>query len=147
LCGFSAVSFWSFSRWSSTIAWSRAALLERNRLNQRDPRGLGLTGSRVRSNDRVHGAASKSNPLPMEIAPSRGRPNSRVTRGHLDHSSGAAGHSYIEFETAVRIHMISDQRRQGSRVSWGELVSPLRLRQNLLEHKRVDIDHAVLQQV
>src|SRR5258705_5643431 len=25
LCGFSAVSFWSFSRRSSTIAWSRAA--------------------------------------------------------------------------------------------------------------------------
>src|SRR5271165_2256478 len=56
----------------------------------------------------------------------------------------AAGHSYIEFETAVGIHMIPDQRRQGSQVSWGELAGPLRLHQNLLEHKRVDIDHAVL---
>ena len=43
--------------------------------------------------------------------------------------------------------MLPDQWRQGSQVSWGELVGPLRLRQHLLKHERIDIDHAVLQQV
>ena len=43
--------------------------------------------------------------------------------------------------------MVPDQWRQRSQVSRGELADPLGLRQHLLKHKRVDIDHAVLQQV
>jgi hypothetical protein len=48
---------------------------------------------------------------------------------------------------AIRVQMIRDQRHQGSQDSWGELLGPLRLRQQLLEHERVDIDHAVFRQV
>jgi hypothetical protein len=89
--------------------------------------------------------ASASSPR-WRIRGSWGRPNSRVTRGHLD-SFQRQPVIHIEFETAIWVHMIPDQRRQCSQISWGELVSPLGLRQYLLEHERVDIDHAVLKQV
>ena len=44
-------------------------------------------------------------------APSRPRPNSRVTRGHLgsvDRESGV----HVEFEAAVRVHMLPDHHNQ-----------------------------------
>ena len=45
-----------------------------------------------------------------------GRPNSRVTRGHLD-SFQRQPVIHIEFEAAIRVHMIPDQRRQCSQIS------------------------------
>ena len=67
-----------------------------------------------------------------------GRPNSRVTSSHLDHSSGSR--AFISSsKRPCGFHMPPDQRRQGAQVSWRELVGPLWLRQHLLEHGRVDI--------
>src|SRR3954470_15277858 len=43
----------------------------------------------------------------------RGRPNSRVHSRHLDSFQGQPV-IHIEFEAAVRVHMIPDQRRQCS---------------------------------
>ena len=43
--------------------------------------------------------------------------------------------------------MLPDQRRKRAEVSGRELPLPVRLRQHLLEHERVDIDHAVLQRM
>ena len=35
--------------------------------------------------------------------------------------------------------MLPDQWRQGPRIAWGEIAGPLRLRQHLRKHERVDI--------
>jgi hypothetical protein len=40
-----------------------------------------------------------------------------------------------------------DQRRQCSEVGRCQAASPVRLRQNALQHERVHVDHAVLQKV
>jgi hypothetical protein len=48
------------------------------------------------------------------------RPNSRVTRGHLGSVDGQPC-LHVEFEAAVRVHVLPDQRRQGTEISDGEL--------------------------
>ena len=51
-----------------------------------------------------------------------GRPNSRVTKGHLDLFEQQPV-IHIEIESAVRVHMIQDQWRQGCEVSWVSLLA------------------------
>ena len=46
------------------------------------------------------------------------RPNSRVTRGHLGSVDGQPC-VHVEFEAAVRVHVLPDQRRQGAEISGG----------------------------
>ena len=48
---------------------------------------------------------------------------------------------------AVGIDVVPDQRGDGVPVAWREPIGPMGLGENLLEHERVDVDHAVLQQV
>src|SRR5262249_9345502 len=43
---------------------------------------------------------------------------------------------------AVGIDVLPDQRRQCSEVGRGQAASPVRLRQNLLQHERVHVDQA-----
>jgi hypothetical protein len=54
---------------------------------------------------------------------------------------------HVEFESAVRVHVLPDQRGQGAEIPCGDFSWPLRLRQNLLQHESVDVHHAILQQV
>ena len=43
--------------------------------------------------------------------------------------------------------MLPDQRRQGGIVAWSEPALPVRQCQYFLDHQRIDVDHAVLDQV
>jgi type IV secretion system protein VirD4 len=61
----------------------------------------------------------------------RPRPNSRVTRGHLGSVDGEPG-LHVEFEAAVRVYMLPNQRRQGAEVSGCKFSRPLWPRQHPL---------------
>ena len=61
----------------------------------------------------------------------------------IDRQSGI----HVELEAAVRVHMLPDQRGQGSQIPGREPFRPLRLRQHLLQHEGVDVNHAILEQV
>ncbi len=58
--------------------------------------------------------------LPHTGVVCRPRPNSRVTRGHLGSINRQSG-LHVEFEAAVRVHVLPDQRRQGTKISESEL--------------------------
>ena len=79
-------------------------------------------------------------------AATRGRPNSRVTSRHLGQSSGIRAFMSSS-KRPYGIHVFPDQRRQRAQVAGRQASCPVRLRQHLLEHERVDVDHAVLEQV
>ena len=54
---------------------------------------------------------------------------------------------HVEFEAAIGVHVLPDQRRQGAEISHGESPRPLLLRQYLLQHEGIDVDHAVLEKM
>ena len=72
--------------------------------------------------------------------------SSRVTSRHLGQSSGIRAFMSSSKRpygfTCSQISGVSARRSRGV-----ELSLPVRLRQHLLEHERVDVDHAVLEQV
>ena len=62
-----------------------------------------------------------------------------ITRAAIVSSYPARSGSWVD--------VLPDQRRQCSEVDRCQAASPVRLRQNLLQHERVHVDHTVLQKV
>jgi Transglycosylase SLT domain len=54
---------------------------------------------------------------------------------------------HVEFEAAVGVHVVPDQRRDGDLIARREPVGPMGPGEDLLQHEGVDKDHAVLEQV
>jgi hypothetical protein len=54
----------------------------------------------------------------FELQNDRGKPLTNVIRGHLGSVDGQSG-LHVEFEAAVRVHMLPDQRCQGAEISGG----------------------------
>ena len=75
-----------------------------------------------------------------------GRTSSRVTSRHYGLQQRQPG-VHIEVEPSERVDVFPYQRRQGGVVAQCQLALPVRLLQHPLNHQRVDVHHAVLDQV
>jgi hypothetical protein len=51
---------------------------------------------------------------------------------------------HVEFEAAVWIHLVLDQRGDGELVAWRESVEPVGSGENLLQHESIDEDGMAL---
>jgi hypothetical protein len=54
---------------------------------------------------------------------------------------------HIELETAVRIDVLPNKRRDGAQIRRRQPPGPVRTREHLLHHEGVNINHAVLQEM
>jgi integrase len=82
----------------------------------------------------------------LDFSGIRGRPNTRVISHHFDHSKA----SLAFISRSNRPYGLTCSHitwRQGGVVTRRQPSLPVLLRQHLLDHQRVDVDHAVLDQV